>query len=231
MPTPKKGERKKKFIKRCIPYMHKEEPDTLTSKDKKGKQAYAICNSIYDRSKKKKKTNESVDVYTEDILGDVMGFLNLKQQPLLDEAISLLEEFMKENPNNKRAQELLHELKAIQEYNRKDEVENYGEFYEGVKTFSNYLKENTTSELLDDEYDWEEENFENLYNKFTGWLYEKGFDFYDGEEDFREEFDNIVDDTSIDKEEKAFQITRFLEDKWGLYDGWNETYEKLLELL
>ena len=35
MPTPKKGERKKKFIKRCIPYLYDNEPDTLTSKDKK----------------------------------------------------------------------------------------------------------------------------------------------------------------------------------------------------
>lgn len=52
MPTPKKGERKKKFIKRCIPYLYDNEPDTLTSKDKKNRQAYAICNSIYDKDKK-----------------------------------------------------------------------------------------------------------------------------------------------------------------------------------
>lgn len=52
MPTPRKKEPKKKFIKRCIPYMFHNEPDTLTSTDKKGKQAYAICNSIYDKSKK-----------------------------------------------------------------------------------------------------------------------------------------------------------------------------------
>ena len=57
MPTPKKGERKKKFIKRCIPYMMENEPDTLTSKDKKSKQAYAICNSTFDRRNKKKNEN------------------------------------------------------------------------------------------------------------------------------------------------------------------------------
>lgn len=56
MPTPKKGERKKKFIKRCIPDLFKEE-GTLTSKDKKSKQSYAICNSMFDRRKKKKNEN------------------------------------------------------------------------------------------------------------------------------------------------------------------------------
>lgn len=69
MPKPKKGERKKHFIKRCIPYMIENEPDTLTSKDKKSKQSYAICNSIFDRRNKKKK-NESIvkfSEYNEDI--------------------------------------------------------------------------------------------------------------------------------------------------------------------
>ena len=49
MPKPRKGEKKKKFIPRCISYMYHKEPDTLTSKDKKSKQAYAICNSLYDK--------------------------------------------------------------------------------------------------------------------------------------------------------------------------------------
>jgi len=49
MPKPRKRERKKHFIKRCIPYMFDNEPETLTSKDKKSKQAYAICNSFYDK--------------------------------------------------------------------------------------------------------------------------------------------------------------------------------------
>ena len=58
MPKPKKRETKKKFIKRCIPYMFHNEPDTLTSKDKKSKQAYAVCNSIFDKSKKKNEAAE-----------------------------------------------------------------------------------------------------------------------------------------------------------------------------
>lgn len=61
MPEPRKKETKNKFIPRCISYMYHNEPGTLTTKvkKKKSKQAYAICNSIFDRSKKKKK-NESL---------------------------------------------------------------------------------------------------------------------------------------------------------------------------
>lgn len=61
MPEPRKKETKNKFIPRCISHIYHNEPETLTtkSKKKKSKQAYAICNSIFDRSKKKKK-NESL---------------------------------------------------------------------------------------------------------------------------------------------------------------------------
>lgn len=61
MPTPKKNERRKNFIKRCIPHLFNEEPETLTSKDKKSKQAYAICNSMYDDKKNKKNIKENVN--------------------------------------------------------------------------------------------------------------------------------------------------------------------------
>jgi hypothetical protein len=54
---PKKYERKKHFIKRCIPYVFDNEPDILTSKNKKSKQSYAICNSIFD------KNNENFEMF------------------------------------------------------------------------------------------------------------------------------------------------------------------------
>lgn len=59
MPKPKKGESKDNFIPRCISHMFHNEPDTLTSTDKKSKQAYAICNSLYNRKRKKKSKKES----------------------------------------------------------------------------------------------------------------------------------------------------------------------------
>lgn len=49
MPTPKKNEKKKDFIARCIPIVLEEG----TAKDQD--QAVAICNSIWDKSKKEKK--------------------------------------------------------------------------------------------------------------------------------------------------------------------------------
>lgn len=49
MPTPKKNEKQKDFIKRCIPFVI----DEGTTKDPK--QATAICFSIWKRSKKKAK--------------------------------------------------------------------------------------------------------------------------------------------------------------------------------
>ena len=63
MPEPRKKETKNKFISRCISHIYRYEPETLTTKVKKKKtrQAYAICNSIFNRNKKKKmKKNESL---------------------------------------------------------------------------------------------------------------------------------------------------------------------------
>jgi len=54
---PKKYERKKHFIKRCIPYMFDNEYSILTSKDKKSKQSYAICSSMFD------KKNENFEIF------------------------------------------------------------------------------------------------------------------------------------------------------------------------
>ncbi len=51
MPVPRKNEKKEDFINRCIPYVIHEG----TTKDPK--QATAICNSIWRKSKKKKKSN------------------------------------------------------------------------------------------------------------------------------------------------------------------------------
>lgn len=55
MPTPNKGEKKKDFIDRCIPIVIADG----TAKD--GSQANAICNSIWDESKKKKEKKSEED--------------------------------------------------------------------------------------------------------------------------------------------------------------------------
>ncbi len=55
MPTPSKGEKKDKFLERCIPIVIADG----TAKD--GSQANAICNSIWDESKKKKEKKSEED--------------------------------------------------------------------------------------------------------------------------------------------------------------------------
>lgn len=55
MPTPKKNETRDDFIDRCIPIVI----DEGTAKD--GKQAYAVCRSMYDDKKEKKMSNATLN--------------------------------------------------------------------------------------------------------------------------------------------------------------------------
>ena len=91
MPIPKKGERKKTFIKRCIPYIFEKEPRSLTTKVKrrKPKQAYAICNSIYDRRKNEKITPFS-DTYTRIDESIDNPFLTKKERHIIDTIYPIL---------------------------------------------------------------------------------------------------------------------------------------------
>jgi len=217
MPTPKKGERKKHFIKRCIPYLLDEEPSTLTSKKKKGKQSYAICNSIYDRRNKK---NENIDIYTDDVLTDVMGFLNLMEPPEFYDAVSLLNKHINNNPDDEHAKDLFKELKGLETYYQPDLDT------QEISSFSDYLTEDN---FLDDEFEWEDER--DTYEQFSTWLYKHDFEFYEGEEDFKEYFYKILSDDSLDSKEKSLKIVNYLEEKWGLYDGWEETFQKLFSII
>lgn len=85
MPKPKKGERKKSFIKRCIPYLYKEK-SALTSKKNKNKQAYAICNSIFDKNKK----NENI-LFFNDFINEEYSYVEkddfLKIKKLIEPVI------------------------------------------------------------------------------------------------------------------------------------------------
>lgn len=54
MPTPRKGESEKDFVKRCIPIVIEDG----TAKD--GSQANAVCHSIYKKSKEKNATSMSL---------------------------------------------------------------------------------------------------------------------------------------------------------------------------
>lgn len=74
------------------------------------------------------------------------------------------------------------------------------------------------------------DGYESHWSKFKNWLSEKDFDFYDGEEELYNKFMEIANDDNFSSEEKADHICSYLEDKWGLYDGYNDTWD-YLELL
>jgi hypothetical protein len=59
------------------------------------------------------------------------------------------------------------------------------------------------------------------YDKLIDFLSEKDFELYDGEGDLEDFFMSISSD-NLSPEQKAEEVTRFLEDKWGLYDGYLE---------
>ena len=71
------------------------------------------------------------------------------------------------------------------------------------------------------------DGYESHWSKFKNWLSEKDFDLYDGEEDLYNKFMEIANDDNFSSEEKADHICSYLEDKWGLYDGYNDTWDYL----
>ena len=64
---------------------------------------------------------------------------------------------------------------------------------------------------------------EELWVKFEKWLSEKDFELYDGREDLHKKFIEVASSDEISYEEKSTEIVGYLEDKWGLYDGYEQT--------
>lgn len=71
------------------------------------------------------------------------------------------------------------------------------------------------------------DGYESHWSKFKNWLSEKDFDLYDGEEDLYNKFIEVANDDNFSSEEKADHICSYLEDKWGLHDGYNDTWDYL----
>jgi hypothetical protein len=68
---------------------------------------------------------------------------------------------------------------------------------------------------------------EELWVKFEKWLSEKDFELYDGGEDLHRKFIEVASNDEISYEEKSTEIAGYLEDKWGLYDGYEQTRDYL----
>lgn len=69
------------------------------------------------------------------------------------------------------------------------------------------------------------------WSKFLNWLSEKDFELYDGQQDLHDKFIEIVSDDSITVEEKSHEIAAYLDEKWGLYDGYMEVIDFLEDLM
>jgi hypothetical protein len=76
-----------------------------------------------------------------------------------------------------------------------------------------------------------EQNSDSLWNNFKKWLSEKDFELYDGLEDLKSMFIELVESSELNVEEKSHEIAAYLDEKWGLYDGYLEVVDYLEKLL
>lgn len=77
--------------------------------------------------------------------------------------------------------------------------------------------------------EFDRDGYQSHWDKFSKWLSDKDFELYDGYEDLKSKFLEVANgDLSV--EEKADEITSYLEDKWGLYGGYQETWDYLDQL-
>lgn len=72
--------------------------------------------------------------------------------------------------------------------------------------------------------------YEAHWNKFSKWLSDKDFDLYDGLEDLKSKFLEIANDDNLAVEDKSNEIAAYLDEKWGLYDGYIEVVDYLESL-
>lgn len=78
--------------------------------------------------------------------------------------------------------------------------------------------------------EFDRDGYQSHWNKFIGWLSKNQFDLYDGEDDLKNKFMEVANNNDLGVEEKADEITSHLEDHWGLYDGYQETWNYLDKL-
>jgi hypothetical protein len=78
--------------------------------------------------------------------------------------------------------------------------------------------------------EFDRDGYDSHWNKFEQWLSQKDFELYDGREDIYNKFMEVANDDNLSSEEKAEQITDYLDEKWGTHDGYMEVYDYLESL-
>lgn len=69
--------------------------------------------------------------------------------------------------------------------------------------------------------------YQSHWDKFKKWLSDKDFDLYDGMEDLKSKFMEVVNDDTLAVEEKSNEIAAYLDEKCGLYDGYLDVVDYL----
>ena len=78
--------------------------------------------------------------------------------------------------------------------------------------------------------EFDSQGYESHWDKFQQWLSQKDFDLYGGLEDLKSKFLEIANDDSLAVEEKSNEIAAYLDEKWGLYDGYMDVVDYLESL-
>ena len=78
--------------------------------------------------------------------------------------------------------------------------------------------------------EFDSQGYESHWDKFQQWLSQKDFDLYNGLEDLKSKFMEVANDDSLAVEEKSNEIAAYLDEKWGLYDGYMDVVDYLESL-
>ena len=78
--------------------------------------------------------------------------------------------------------------------------------------------------------EFDRDGYKSHLDKFMKYLDDKDFDLYDGSSDLSSKFLEVANDDDLSSEEKADAIASYLEDKWGLHSGYQETWNYLEKL-
>jgi hypothetical protein len=75
--------------------------------------------------------------------------------------------------------------------------------------------------------EFDSNGYELHWNKFQQWLSQKDFELYDGQDDLKSKFMEVTNDDSLAVEDKSNEIAAYLDEKWGLYDGYMDVVDYL----
>ena len=67
--------------------------------------------------------------------------------------------------------------------------------------------------------------------KLGSYLARRDFEIYDGYDDLKKKFYDVVGNDSLSVEEKSTEITNYLDEKWGLYGGYEEVQQEIVSIL